>query len=367
MSAKIVLCAEAWGANEWQIQQGLVGSSGIELLKMMDEAGMITLSKYDKELISQFWFSQDPNYVALVWQEHPEIYRTNVFNFHPPGNDLGSICCGKKEAIAGYPALLKAKFCPEDLRPELDRLAEELCTVNPNIIVALGNTASWALIGQTAISKRRGTLFLSTHTVSGFKVLPTYHPAAVMRQWELRTVTVLDLAKASREAAFPELIRPERHIWIEPELEDLERFYNEHIRECRTLSVDIETAGTQITCIGFAPSHSIALVVPFLDLRRARGNYWPNKEAEQQAWGFVRRVLAGKERKVFQNGLYDISFLWRSYKIPVRNAEHDTMLLHHALHPESPKGLDFLGSVYTNEASWKLMRPRGKQTIKREE
>jgi hypothetical protein len=43
------------------------------------------------------------------------------------------------------------------------------------------------------------------------------------------------------------------------------------------------------------------------------------------------------------------------------------MLLHHALQPESPKGLDFLGSVYTEEASWKLMRPRGKQTIKRDE
>jgi hypothetical protein len=71
--------------------------------------------------------------------------------------------------------------------------------------------------------------------------------------------------------------------------------------------------------------------------------------------------------KTFQNGLYDISFLWRSYGLRVRNPEHDTMLLHHALQPESPKGLDFLGSVYTEEASWKLMRPRGKQTIKRDE
>jgi hypothetical protein len=42
------------------------------------------------------------------------------------------------------------------------------------------------------------------------------------------------------------------------------------------------------------------------------------------------------------------------------------MLLHHALHPESEKGLGFLGSVYTNEASWKLMRGKS-ETIKREE
>jgi hypothetical protein len=65
--------------------------------------------------------------------------------------------------------------------------------------------------------------------------------------------------------------------------------------------------------------------------------------------------------------LYDLHHLWRNYGISVRNAEEDTMLLHHALQPESPKGLDFLGSVYTDEAAWKLMRQRGKTTIKRDE
>jgi hypothetical protein len=37
------------------------------------------------------------------------------------------------------------------------------------------------------------------------------------------------------------------------------------------------------------------------------------------------------------------------------NVAEDTMLLHHSLFPELPKGLGFLGSIYTNEASWKLM------------
>jgi hypothetical protein len=42
------------------------------------------------------------------------------------------------------------------------------------------------------------------------------------------------------------------------------------------------------------------------------------------------------------------------------------MLLHHAMQPEAPKGLEFLGSVYTNEASWKLMRSKGLASAKRE-
>jgi len=32
------------------------------------------------------------------------------------------------------------------------------------------------------------------------------------------------------------------------------------------------------------------------------------------------------------------------------------MLLHHAMQPEMEKGLGFLGSLYTNEPSWKFMR-----------
>ena len=44
----------------------------------------------------------------------------------------------------------------------------------------------------------------------------------------------------------------------------------------------------------------------------------------------------------------------------VRNAAEDTMLLHHAIHPEMRKGLGFLGSLYTSEPAWKLMRHRGK-------
>jgi DNA polymerase I-like protein with 3'-5' exonuclease and polymerase domains len=82
----------------------------------------------------------------------------------------------------------------------------------------------------------------------------------------------------------------------------------------------------------------------------------------------VRRVLASPVAKVFQNGLFDMHRLWRTYGIPVNNAEHDTMLLSHALQPESPKGLAFLGSVYTDESSWKLnIRLKHKGTIKKEE
>jgi len=335
----ILIIGEAWGEAEEHARAPFVGASGYELTRMLQQAGIARSS----------------------------CYLTNVLNLRPPGNKLDPLCGPKIAGIPGYPAIIKGKYLRGEYEPELDRLRDELLDVNPNLILALGNTALWAVCGTTGISNRRGTVCASTHCVTGFKVLPAYHPAAILRQWELRAVTVLDFAKARREAEFPEVVRPDRQVWIEPTLEDLETFYNDYIHGCERLSVDIETAGRQITCIGFAPDKSISLVIPFTDSRRARGSYWPSLDDELVAWDYVRRFLNTPSPKVFQNGVYDISFLWRSYGIKVRNPEHDTMLLHHALQPEAPKALAFLGSVYTNEASWKLMRPRGKTTIKKDE
>jgi len=75
-------------------------------------------------------------------------------------------------------------------------------------------------------------------------------------------------------------------------------------------------------------------------------------------WGveWMRRFNSLVAPKVFQNGLYDIAFLWRAYGIGVMNAREDTMLLSHALQPESLKGLAYLGSIYTDHGPWKSER-----------
>lgn len=324
----IAIIGEAYGEQEEREHLPFVGASGYELTKMLAEAGI----------------------------HRADCFLTNVFNLRPQGNKIETLCGGKAEGIKGYPALIKAKYVRREFIPELERLADELTEVNPNVIICLGNTPTWAMLGATGISKIRGTTTISTHTATGFKLLPTYHPAAVLRQWELRPVTVLDLMKAGRESHYPEIRRPHRKIWIEPELADCWTFYENYIKGCSLLSVDIETAGNQITCIGFAPSPDLALVIPILDRRKRGRNYWATQGEELQAWEFIRFVLASVEPKLFQNGLYDIAFLWRAYGIKVMNAAEDTMLLHHALQPESLKGLGFLGSVYCDEGAWKTDR-----------
>lgn len=367
MTKPILLLGEAQGANEARINSSFVGASGIELLKMLDEVGIIAFTSEDRDYMNRFWNTSDPQMIDMIWRLHPEVHRSNVLQLHPPGNKLEALCGTKAEGIIGYPALLKSKYLRREFIPELERLGNEISEIDPNLIVALGNTPLWALCGSTGISKVRGTTRLSSHTATGYKILPTYHPAAVIRQWELRPTTLVDLAKAKREALFPEIRRPKREIWIEPTLTDLEDFYHVHIRGCERLSIDIETAGNQVTCIGFAPSPAVALVIPFYDGRRKSRSYWPDLQSERAAWEFVRDILSdGGIKKVFQNGLYDIAFLWRSVGLATLGASEDTMLLHHALQPESLKGLGFLGSIYSDEGPWKTERKRS-TTIKADE
>lgn len=364
---KIVICGEALGANEARYGHPFIGGSGIELFRMCVEAGLLDPTPSDADLITRYYTYQDPKATISIWNNHPEVHLTNVFNIHPPRNDLSWFCGPKNEGILGYPALIKSKYVRSEFEPELDRLANELLSLDPNLVICFGNTSLWALAGRTGITKLRGTTLLSTHTAGGFKLLPTLHPAFVLRNYTSRPTVIADLMKAARESAFPDLRRPHREIWIEPTYGDFSTFYHTQIVGCDLLSTDIETNGDRITCIGFAPSARSAIVVPFDDSRRADGNYWPTPALERVVWDLVRRIMVDPTiPKLFQNGVYDISFLMRAYGIPTANATHDTMLLHHAQQPEATKALGYLGSIYANDRAWKHLGAKHDTTIKRD-
>jgi len=344
----IFIIGEAWGIEEARQRTPFVGGSGYELTKMLSDAGI----------------------------RRSDCYLTNVFNLHPPANDLSFLCGPPDGALPGYPKLLRGNqkdyshytgdYVKSLYLPELERLSNELLTEDPNVVVCLGNTALWALLGKTAISRLRGTTTTSTHCAAGFKLLPTYHPAAVLRQWSLRPVVVVDFQKVLRESKAPDIIRSKREIWIEPTLDDINEFFERFLPSCEILSVDIETLGREITCIGFAPNPRLALVVPFRDPKRLGRNYWPTFDIECKVWKIIRQVLESPEiPKLFQNGLFDVGVLYKGYGIRVAGAKEDTMLLHYSLQPESLKGLGFLGSIYCDEGNWKDMRP--KKVLKRDD
>lgn len=363
----IVLIGEAFGENEARLSRPFVGSSGVALLRMLHDAEALTLSGADKQRIDLYYRTQDPRHLAAVWDRHPEFFPTNVFNAHPPGNLLAHFCGGKADGIPGYGPIIPSKYVRREFAHHLDRLGDEILERDPNLVVCLGNSAVWALTGKTGVSKLRGTTVLSSACVGNYKLLVTYHPSAVLRQADIRPTTVADLGKIAAEAASPTLDRPPCEIWIEPDVDDIKTFFRTFCAPPALISCDIETSGTRITCIGFAPRPDLALVIPFDDERKASRSYWASSELERIVWGLIREVLENAEsHKTFQNGMYDIAFLLRSYGIRVMGAVHDTMLLHHALQPEALKGLAYMGSLYTSHGPWKSERKSSTETIKRD-
>lgn len=348
---KVCIVGEAWGRHEAEAKRPVVGPTGDLLNRLLEEAGFFASG--DSAKLNKALWQRNYSYRDRVY-ENAGIYLTNVFNFQPPGNKIEELC-GPRWGV--LPAIRTGKYIRKEFVPELTRLENELQEHSPNLILGLGATAMWFVLGTTAIRKQRGTVAPSRWG----KFIGTWHPAYLMRgAWDQRPIVVADLIKARRECEFPEVRRPKRLVFIPESLSDLEEV-SHRLVGVEWLSIDIETKGDQITCIGFAPSTSLAYVIPIFDTSKPDHSYWSAAD-EPAVWQYIRRICALPMPKVFQNGLYDLHFLWRRYGISVSNCADDTMLLHHALQPELQKGLGFLGSIYTSEAAWKIMRARGRET-----
>lgn len=290
--------------------------------------------------------------MAQAGIEEDAVHKTVVFPFRPPSGKIDSLLTKvRAESVQGWGAFTRGNYLHSKWQIHLTKLWQLIDQVQPNVILALGNVALWATTGRTGMEKHRGSPLPSIR--EDYKIIATWAPGSINRQWELRPVVFMDFCKALKQSETRRLIRPSRVIQIEPTLRDIADYYEKKIVPARYLSVDIETKAGQITEIGFAPSARSALVIPFWG--RTRPNYWPTLLEELEAWNWVRRILLEKE--VFgQNFQYDMGYLYKYYGITCPRFIGDTMLATHSLQPEMKKSLGFLGSIYTDEPSWKFMR-----------
>lgn len=345
-NAKLLIVGEAPGEKEDRWGVPFVGATGDLLNQLLRESGI------DKD----------------------DCYYTNVFMDRPQDNKIATFCIKGGEAseeakLLGWPSypfepLLPGLYVKPYLCLELLRLKNEIEEVNPNLVVALGNTALWALLGVTGINKWRGAI--SQGSLTKHKVLPAFHPAMIFRAWHQRVVLLMDLMKAKHEAGFKEVKYTPRELWISPTLEDLKTFYDLHASKASALGTDIETHVYKskdkhypfISMVGFAVSPFLAICIPFI-LPDGK-SYWATQEEELEAWEWVYRYMELSCPKILQNGAaFDVHHLWR-YAIPIFQYTRDTMVKHHALYLGMQKGLGFMGSIYANEGPWKQHRPKNK-------
>lgn len=365
----VAFVGEAPSDEEMSEGQVLVGPSGRVMAQLLRTAN---LGLSDETLIPRDFYPElaSRGLRPMLWARSP-FFWTNVFDTKLPDNEVKGWCSPTTEADKwpnyGLDRIAGAGFLRPEFLHHLSRLRSELEALRPDIIIPLGGTALWAFTGDNDIMARRGAVAVAKYIVPGVKLLPTLHPAHVIHSnWRLFSTVVGDLEKAWREAQFREVRLPKREIWIQPDLDDLKEFKKKYIDKSKLVAADIETAGGQITCISFAPSEERAIVVPFVDYRKPSRSYWATAEHELQALEFVESVLSAPDIPLmFQNGPYDCYWIWRYWGIKINNYLHDTRLMQHALFPELPKSLQYMGATYGNNFAWKSMRE--KKSDKRDE
>lgn len=144
--AHIMLIGEGPGRDEDLKGRPFVGRAGQLLDRILEAAGL------DRE----------------------DVYITNVVKCRPPGNRTPTA---------------------EEIRTCLPWLKRQVSLIDPYFILLLGRTPAQALLGaDLAISRIRGTW----HTWEGYMVMPTFHPAALLRDPSKKGPTWQDVKKLLR-------------------------------------------------------------------------------------------------------------------------------------------------------------------------
>lgn len=340
--ADVLIVGEAPGSDEIRKGEPFVGKSGQELTRMLHEAGLIRTA------------------CRIV----------NVTSYRPPGNDISHFFPSAK-AAAGIPnaKLINGRYCTPEIAAGLMKLKAEIARTKPKVIIPLGDTALWALTGLSGIGSWRGSVL--RHSESGATIVPTYHPAGVLRMWSWRFIAVNDLRRA---AHYTTAAYPERELKLNAEptyvevISTLKRLMLELDTSWGTekilavgegtrlrVAVDIETRANHIDCIGIAWSATDAMCIPLCRMADT-SSYWTLDE-EADILRHLRHFLLHPQVDVVgQNFLYDAMYFARYYGwYPTPYL--DTMIAHAVAFPGIPKSLDFLSSLYLDDhLYWKAER-----------
>lgn len=323
LPARIMLVGEAPGENEVRDGAPFVGFSGQELNRMLQEAGI----------------------------SRAQCFLTNVCRERPAGNDIGQFIAMRKADITGSHIMLRDRFVLPPIRDGLAMLKREIEMCKPHVIIAFGNVAMWALTGKWGITSWRGSVLqcdLQLALDYQPKVVPTYHPAAILRQWTWRPIGVHDLKRAVKESQSVEINRPDYEFIIRPNYTQavgiLAMLYDAAERGELELSVDLETRAGHIACIGIAWSNTQAICIPLMCVERVEG-YWQLEEEVNIVHALYCLLTHPAVKIDGQNFLYDAQYIFRHWHFIVPRV-FDTMIGQHSLFGTMPKGLDFLSSMY---------------------
>lgn len=257
----------------------------------------------------------------------------------------------------------KGGFTTEGL-PFLDALKAKILSLNPTLIVPIGELALQATTDKKGIEKYRGSI-LESSLCENLKTIPTLHPRDTFKRFLLRYHISSDFRRVNKESNYKDLRLPKRDLRINPSFLEAKAFLEDILSNKKTIASDIECAipkpvknpetgvtkiyGTKgITCISFATSPLECVSIPF-------NNYVWTEEQEVILWLLISKIMADTEiKKKWQNGAcFDMVYLLIIHSIFCLGNVSDTLIKANILYPEFPKSLAFLTSTRTEEPYYK--------------
>jgi DNA polymerase-1 len=236
------------------------------------------------------------------------------------------------------------EYCTKRLINEIDSLPS---IVGDRIIIALGNDALHALVDTpSTITSSRGFF---TKSKTNYLVMPTLHPAYILRQPEHEPLFTADFGKV--EGVLRNQGRVPSHeikVRIVKNLEELTAVVElvESLGDVK-MSLDTETTGfnfqkDKILCLSIALDPHNGIVIPLLHGPTGEQHFSSQIDTQH----LLRRLLHSATKKVLQGGKFDFKFL-RTYGLSIRNYYFDNIIAHHLIDENLPHDLNTLISMYT--------------------
>lgn len=344
-NVKYAIVGESYGSREREKQTPFIGDSGDQLNLILAESGIA----------------------------RSECFCTNVVNEQPRKNNMWEFFYPTQEARKDGRPLIKGLYPHPNVVAGVERLHAQLQAVNPEVVIAFGNYSLWALTSNsfklddkekrkvpTGIGAWRGSELCTCVEAGAFPLIPTYHPAAAMRQWQWRYLIKHDIKQRLPAYRQRNWQTTPFNFVSAPSFKTALNCLSAILRDLNNgitvpLANDIETRNDQIACISLAWSAFDAICIPFM--RGTTGSYWP-PDQERTLVMLIREVLTHPNvRNIGQNNLYDSAFYSLYWAIDM-DCWIDTMTYQHVIWPGTPKGLGYLSSLYCE--SHKYWKDEGK-------
>jgi len=320
VSATLAIIAEAPGRNEVAQGMPLVGGAGNILWK--------SLRTYCPEA------KRNECYITNV------VKRQIAFGVDDSGNRKP---VGKHELTAWQELLLW----------ELSHL--------PNLqhVLLLGNYAIEAVLGKKGITNWRGSV-LDAHVGNRpVTAVCTYNPAFCARDPLAHIIFDMDIADKLKPVLNGSYQPHDVITHINPSYKRA----TEYIRHCQAshdpVCSDIEVVANETACVGLAASPHEAMCIAF---RNEENNVYNVQEETAIRQQLQLLYTAPTTKMVWQNGGFDMAWLWFKDRVRCKQAYSDTMLGHHVLYPTMPHDLGFIVKQYTSHPFYKNEKDEWRHT-----